>query len=258
MTATFHLDKFLSGHVFAFLFLFARLGSVIMLFPGVGESYVSPRMRLMFALSLCFLLMEPMLGRIPAPPEAIGDLFKMLSYEILIGLFFGTMLRIILSTLESAGAVIALQTGLSNATILNPSLAIQSTLASAMLSVTGVTLIFVTGLDQLLFRSLIGIYDVFPPGGTIMPGDMAQTIIQMTNHSFVLGIELSMPFLVMGLLMYIALGIMQKLLPQVQLFLVALPIQIWGGLALFGITIAGIMTVWLQYFNSFFDTFFGR
>jgi flagellar biosynthetic protein FliR len=255
---TFHLDKFLSGHVFGFLFIFARLGSAIMLFPGIGEAYVSARIRLMFALSLSFLLMEPLIGRIPAPPEAIGDLFKLLSYEVLIGLFFGTMLRLIMSTLESAGAVVALQTGLSNATILNPSLAIQSTLASALLSVTGVTLIFVTGLDHMLFRSLIAIYDVFPPGGVIMPGDMAQTVIQMTNKSFVLGIELAMPFLVMGLLMFVALGIMQKLLPNIQLFLVALPVQVWGGIALLGITLAGMMTIWLEYFNSFFDTFFGK
>jgi flagellar biosynthetic protein FliR len=255
---TFHLDKFLSGHVFAFLMIFSRIGSAMILFPGIGEPYVSARIRLLLAFSLSFLLMEPLLGRIPMPPEAIPDLFKMLGYEILIGLFFGTMLRMLLSALESAGAVIALQTGLSNAQVLNPSLAIQSTLASAFLSITGVTLIFVTGLDQVMFRSLIAIYDVFPPGGTPMPGDMAQTVIQMTNRSFVLGIELAMPFLIMGLLMFMALGIMQKLMPQVQLFLVALPVQIWGGLGLFGITLAGIMTIWLQYFGSFFNSFFEK
>lgn len=255
---TLHLEKFLSSHVFAYLFIFARFGSALILFPGIGESYVPVRVRLMFALALTLLLMEPLLGRIPMPPEAIGDMVKMISYEVMIGLFFGTMLRILMTTLETTGYVIALQTGLSNATILNPSLAIQSSLASALLSITGVVLIFVTGLDQIMFNSLVATYDVFPPGGVLIPGDMAQTVIQMTNRSFVLGIELSMPFLVMGLLMFMALGIMQKLMPQVQLFLVSLPVQIWGGLALFGITLASIMTIWLNYFGAFFENFFGR
>jgi len=255
---TLHLDKFLSGHVFAFVFIFARLGSILMLFPGIGESYVSPRIRLMLALTITFLLMGPLLPRIPVAPEAIPDLFQMIGYEIIVGLFFGTLLRLIMSTLESAGAVISLQTGLSNATILNPTLATQSPLASAFLSVIGVTLIFITGLDHLLLRSLVAIYDLFPPGGQLMPGDMAQSVIQLTNRSFVIGIELSMPFLVIGLLMYMALGIMQKLMPQVQLFLVALPVQIWGGLALTGLTVGAIMTYWLHYFDASIGSFFTR
>jgi len=253
-----HLDKFMSGHVFAFVFIFARIGSVIMLFPGLGESYVSPRMRLMFAFSLSFLLMEPLLGRVPMPPENIGELFRLLSYEIIIGLFFGTILRLLLSTLETAGSVISLQIGLSNATILNPALAIQSTLASAMLSVAGVTLLFITGLDHLLFRSLTALYEAFPPGGLVMAGDMTQTVIQMTNRGFVVGIELAMPFLVIGVLMYVALGIMQKLLPQVQLFIITLPLQIWGGLGLMAITFAGMLTIWLHYFDASIGALFTR
>jgi flagellar biosynthetic protein FliR len=137
-------------------------------------------------------------------------------------------------------------------------MATQSPLSTAMLSTVGATLIFVTGLDGMLLRSMVGIYDVFPPGGELMPGDMAQTVIQMTNRSFVLGIELAMPFFVMGLLMYMALGMIQKLLPQVQLFLVAMPIQIWGGLFLFSLTISGIMTFWLSYFDSTLAPFVGR
>lgn len=218
-----------------------------MLFPGIGESFVSPRFRLMFALAICLLLLEPMLPRIPAPPEAIPELIKMICYEIIIGLFFGTLLRFLLSTLEATGSVIAIQTGLSNATILSPALAIQSPLVNAFLSAIGVTLLFVSGMDAMLLRGVVSIYDVFPPGGVLMPGDMAQTVIQMANKSFTVGIELAMPFLVIGILMYVALGIMQKLMPQVQLFLIALPIQIWGGFALLSITIAGIMTIWLQY-----------
>ncbi len=198
------------------------------------------------------------MGRIPPPPDAMADLVKMLSYEIIIGLFFGTMLRLIMSVLENTGSVISLQMGLSNATILNPTLATQSPLTSALLSVSAVTLIFITGLDHLLFRSLMALYDAFPAGGSLMPGDMAQTIIQIMNRSFVIGIELAMPFLVIGLLMFIALGMMQKLMPQVQLFLITMPVQIWGGAILLSLTFAGILTIWLQYFNSSLDGFFGR
>jgi flagellar biosynthetic protein FliR len=247
---TLHLDKFLSGHVFGFTMIFSRLGSAMMLLPGIGESFVPQRSRLMLAFALSFLLMEPLLPRLPPPPESVSALAGMVGYEIMIGLFFGTLLRLLMSALETAGMVIGLQTGLSSATILNPTLAAQSPLPSAFLSMIGVVMIFVTGADHMLFRSLVALYDLFPPNGELMPGDMAQAIIQTVNKSFQVGIELAMPFFVIGLLMYVALGIMQKLLPQVQLFLVLMPVQIWGGLTLMAVTIAGIMTVWLRYFDA--------
>lgn len=255
---TLHLDKVLTGHVFGFMMVFARLGSAIMLLPGIGEVYVPQRSRLMFALALSFLLLEPLLGRLPPPPETIAGLVHSMGYEIIIGLFYGTLLRILVSALETTGMVISIQSGLSNATVLNPALAAQSPLPSAFLSVVGITLMFVTGLDHLLFRSLIALYDIFPPNGDIMPGDMSQVVIQAVNKSFMIGVELAMPFFIIGLLMYIALGIMQKLMPQVQLFLVILPVQVWGGLTLMGVTTAGIMTVWLRYFDTAVASFVNK
>lgn len=247
---SFNLDQALSGHVFAYLLVFTRLGTMLMLFPGIGEAYVPARVRLMFAMAICFLLVGPLLPRLPALPAQIPDLVTLLVIEAAIGIFFGTLLRLVVSALEAAGSIVGLQTGLSNATILNPALATQSPLPSAFLSVAGVTLLFVTGVDHLLMRSLVSIYDVFPPGDAPILGDMIQATIQAVNTSFVIGVQMAMPFFVMGLLMYVSMGIMQKLLPQVQLFLVALPAQIWGGLALLMFTITGILAVWLRYMDD--------
>lgn len=253
-----HLDKLLSGHVFGFLLIFSRFGAVLMLMPGIGESYVSPRLRMMLALSVSFLLMTPLMPIMPPPPGSIPDLVRLLGFEIVIGLFYGSLLRLIVSSLETAGSIIALQIGLSNAVILNPSQAVQSPLPSAFLSIAGVTLVFVSGLDHYLIRSLMQTYSIFPPGGVLMPGDMAQSFIHFVSRSFAFGIELAGPFLAGGLLMFLALGIMQKLMPQVQLFLVALPAQILGGMFLVSITIAGIMAAWLSYFDQSVGDFLER
>jgi flagellar biosynthetic protein FliR len=255
---SFNLDTFLSGHVFAYLMVFARVGTMMMLFPGIGETYVSPRIRMMFALSFTLLLTGPLLSRIPMPPSSISSLIGLIGYEIMIGIFFGTLLRILMSALETVGAIVSLQVGLSNATILNPILAIQSSLISAFMSIVGVTLIFASGLDHFLLRTIVSTYDLFPPGGEISPGDMSQSIIQTVDSSFTIGVELAMPFLVIGILMFTALGIMQKLMPQVQLFLVSLPLQIWGGIGLLGLTFAGIMTIWLEYVDTNVAALFTR
>jgi len=204
----------------------------------------------MLAFLVSFLLMEPLYARIPIPPNDIAQLTTLIAYEVIIGLFYGTFLRILMQVVETTGSIIAIQMGLSNATILNPTFGIQSALPSAFLSITGLVLLFLSGLDHVLFRSLVATYDLFPPGGSLDPGDMTQTIIHTINKSFIIGIELAMPFLVIGLLMYVALALMQRIMPQIQLFLVMLPVQIWGGFILLSLTVASIMTLWLHFMGN--------
>jgi flagellar biosynthetic protein FliR len=256
LSHSYNLDSFLSGHVFAFVLLLARIGSVIMLFPGIGEPYVARRTRLLFAAAICLLLLEPMQQRLPPLPTAPAALAQLLIYELIIGIFFGTLIRMINSALEAAGMIIGLSTGLSNAATLNPAQVTQSPLPSAMLSVIGLILIFESGLDHFLIRSAVSLYDLFPAGGRLMPGDMAQVIMKVANQSFTLGIEMAAPFLIMGLLLNAALGLLQRLLPQIQLFQLAIPLQIWGGLVLLALTTAGMMTVWLHAYDDAVTHFF--
>jgi flagellar biosynthetic protein FliR len=183
-------------------------------------------------------------------------LARLIAYEIIIGLFYGTLVRMVVGALESTGMIIGMQTGLSSATMMNPAMATQSTLPGAFLSTAGLVLIFITGLDHFLIHSMIGLYDIFPAGGTLMPGDMAQIVMHTANQSFILGIELSAPFLITGLLLYTTLGILQRLLPSVQLFMIAMPLEIWGGLFIMMLTVATILTLWLQYFDQAVGSFF--
>ncbi|MGE3623501.1 MAG: flagellar biosynthetic protein FliR [Bdellovibrionales bacterium] len=252
------LDKLLTGQVFALLFIFCRVSPVVLLLPGFGETYVSPRMRGTFGLIISFLLIGPLMPIIPSPPAGIPDMVKLLGIEIGIGIFFGSVVRLIMSTLETIGFIIALQTGLSNATVFNPALATQSSLPSAFMSVAGLVLIFATGLDHLMLRSVAATYELFPPGIALPFGDMAQSFGQSLSRSFRIGIELASPFLLTGTLIVVAMGMMQKLMPQVQLFLVMLPVQIYGGLFLLMITIATIMELWMIYFSQTINAFFSR
>ncbi len=247
---TVNLDAQLSGHVFPFLMIFMRLGAAIMLFPGIGEAYVTPRIRLMFALVLSLLLMPVLMPLIPKMPETVTGLVYLIVVEAFIGIFVGSVLRLLVSAIETAGAIIAVQVGLSNAMILNPAQAMQSALPSAFLGAVGVTLLFITGLDHLMLRGLLHIYELFPPGGQLMTDDMTHAYIKMVSKSFLVGVEIAAPFLVIGLLLFTALGFMQRMVAQVQLFLVALPVQIIAGMALFAATMGMMLSVWLRFFDS--------
>jgi flagellar biosynthetic protein FliR len=247
---TLHLGQQLSGHVFPFMLVFTRLGAAMMLFPGIGESFVTPRIRLLFALLMSLLLFPVLMPDLPPAPDAIASLFRLIAQEALIGVFFGSFLRFLVSAIETSGAIIAVQMGLSNAMILNPTQGAQSALPSAFLSMAAVTILFMTGLDHFLLRALADTYSLFPAKATLVAGDMTQSIVHTMSSSFAVGLELAAPFLVIGLMLYVALGFVQRLVPQVQLFLVVLPLQIWGSLLLFAAVVGVMLTVWLHYFDE--------
>jgi len=229
-----------------------------MMFPGIGETFVPARVRMMFALIFTFMVMPVLLPMVPALPPQIPDMALLLIKEIFIGLFFGTVMRLLMDIVATMGSIIAMEIGLSNAMILNPSLASQSALPSAFLSTAGLALVFVTGLDELLFRAVMDTYKVFPMGGAFFMSDMVQAFVHLFGESFMLGVQLAMPFMVAGLLFYAVLGVMQKTMPQVQLFLVVIPVQIVGGLFIFMMVLSIALGVWLKFFDQTIGSLFIR
>jgi flagellar biosynthetic protein FliR len=245
---TLDLSAYLSGHVFQFMLVFTRLGAGLMMFPGIGESFVSPRIRLLFALSMTLILYPVLMSQLPEMPTDIPKLFALMAGEALIGVFFGAIMRLLINILETAGAVISIQTGLSNAMILNPTLAQQSALPSVFLGIAGVTALFSSGLDHLLLEALLRTYQLFPVGNFLPPGDIVQTYVRLITQSFAIGVQIAAPFLIIGLLLMVALGFMQRLMSQVQLFLIVVPVQILGGLLLIATTLAVTLQIWLRFF----------
>jgi flagellar biosynthesis protein FliR len=222
-----------------------------MLLPGFGEVYV--RYRLLFALIFSGLLLPvlaPVLPRLPASP---AELVLVLGGELVIGVFIGTMTRLILAALQIAGQIVSLQMGLSNAQVFNPMEASQDSIPSAFYAVLGVLLIFITNTHHLMLRGLVDSYAVFVPGHLPPVEDLSQTVAHAVAASFRLGIEMAAPFIVLGTVFFVGLGLIARLVPQLQVLFVTQPLQIMGGLLLMGLIAATGMGWFLQVFTQQFQ-----
>ncbi|MBI3709260.1 MAG: flagellar biosynthetic protein FliR [Proteobacteria bacterium] len=119
-------------------------------------------------------------------------------------------------------------------------------------------LIFVTDTHHLMLRALVDSYQVFRPGAALPIGDFAEATTRVVAESFLLAVKISAPFIVMGLVGFVALGFLQRLMPQVQVFFVATPLQIAFGLLGLALTTAAVMTVFLDGFESVLGLFIVR
>jgi flagellar biosynthetic protein FliR len=244
------LQALIAGNLFAWLLVFSRVGTAFTVLPVFGDQFVPTQVRLLLALVVSVIVTPVLAPHLPAEPNSVLALFVLISGEILVGLFIGSLPRLMFSALEVAGMIIAMQTGLSNAFVFNPALATQGSLPGSLMSWLALLLIMITNMHHMLLLAVIDSYDLFKPGAPLPIGDMAHTVTHLVSQSFLIGVQMASPFLATGLVFALALGIMSRLAPQMQVFFVFMSAQIAYGLFLFGLTVAAMMTFWLGHFES--------
>ncbi len=238
---------FLPALAAAFLLVFARIGTMLMLLPGLGEQNISSRMRLTAALVLAAVLLPLHRSAYHIDTSALAPVIVLLVEEILIGAMLGLTARLTISALEVAGAVIAQQLGLGFVTAVDPTQGEQGAIVGNFLTMLGITLVFATDMHHLVIAALNDSYTLFAPGEVPAVGDAAALVTRIVAGAFRIGIQLSAPFLVFGLMFNIGLGVLSRLMPQMQVFFVALPLSILLGLMFLVLVIGAMMGVFLDY-----------
>ena len=246
----------LSGVVLTYLLVFSRVGAMMMLLPGVGTMGVPSRVRLVLALAVALALTPTVENLYPAAvPQTTIGLVILIGQEITAGVLVGAMAAVIMSALQVAGFLIASQIGLSYAQTLDPTQNTQGAVVGNFLTLLGTVMIFATDLHHLAIGAIAGSYRMLPPGGHLPTGDMAQLVIRLVSSSFALGFQLAAPFLVFGFAVYAALGILAKLMPQLQVFFVAVPINILCGFVIMLAMLGSMITLFLTYYTNSMGTF---
>jgi flagellar biosynthetic protein FliR len=247
---TIHLAA-LSGLVLVYLLAFARVAGMIMLLPAIGDMGVPSTVRLSLAVAVT-LVFAPAIAHVypQAEPRSILALGLMVGQEALCGILVGSMARIIVSALTTAGYLIATQTGLAMAQSIDPSMHEQGAVVGNFFALLGTVLIFATDLHHLAIGAIQGSYTLLPPGGVLPTADMAELALRLVSGSFMLGLQLAAPFIVFGFAVNAATGILARLMPQLQIFFIAMPINILAGFLLMMLLIGSMMTVFLNYFAT--------
>jgi flagellar biosynthetic protein FliR len=241
----------LSGSMLVYMLVFARVGAMVMLLPNIGENGIPARVRLVLALAISFVLAPTVMNQYPQDaPASTMALSILIAKETTIGILVGTMARIITSALNVAGYLIATQTGLAYAQTLDPTQGEQGAVLGNFLSILGVLMLFLTNLHHLAIGAIAGSYRMMPPGAALPFADMAQLTISLVSGSFALGFQLAAPFLVFGFAVYAGLGILARLMPQLQIFFVAVPINIVCGFLILLAMLGAMMTIFVNYYAT--------
>jgi len=160
------------------------------------------------------------------------------------------MATIIMSALSVAGMIISTQTGLAYAQLLNPTMGDSEPVLANFLTLLGGMMIFATNLHHLAIGAIQGSYTLIPPGAALPTGDLAELTVRLVSGSFALGVQLAAPFLLFGFAVNASIGLLARLMPQLQVFFIAMPINILAGFLIIMLLIGTMMTVFLNYYGT--------
>lgn len=237
--------------------IFARIGAVLMMLPGIGESYVPPRIRLSLALVVSLALWPVLANLLPALPVSVGGMAGWIIREVIVGLMIGALLRGFTTALSTAGEIVALQTTLAFAQTANPMQAQPGATLAAFLMLLGTTLVFATNTHHLFIAGLVGSYELIAPTRPLVTGDFAELAIRTLGDAFMLGVQLSAPLLVFALIFNIASGLIGRVMPQFQVFFAAAPLSIILGLSVFALSLGVMGTVFIDRYRALARIFAG-
>ena len=233
-----------------FVLVFARVGAMVMLLPGFGESNIPARVKLSIALLLTLIILPLHRNAYHVDLSSISSLGVLMVHELIIGIVLGATARVTLSALNVAGSVIAQQLGLGFVTAVDPTQGQQGQIIGNFLTILGLTLLFATDSHYLVIAALSESYRIFSPGEIMPTGDVAALATSAFSAAFKIGLQLSAPVLVFGLVFNIGLGVLARLMPQMQVYFVGVPLSIMVGFLIFAVVLAAMMNTYFDYFNG--------
>ncbi len=216
-----------------------RVGAVMALLPAFGEQAVPQRVKLVLALAFTAIT-APAVASDVAPFR--GMLALPLATEVVAGLVVGLGLRLCIFALQIAGAMAAQATSLSQ--LFAGSGAEPQAAIGHLLLMAGLALAVAGGLHVRAAELIILSYDVMPAGQ--MPGaaDLADWGLARIAHAFALGFSLAAPFTIASLIYNLAIGVINRAMPQLMVSLVGAPALTLGGLVLLAIAAPLALVIW--------------
>ena len=235
------------------LLITTRMSSMFILSPVLGRQSIPNAAKIGMS-----VLTAMMLINVVPPPEIypfnnLPALLAAVALELLVGLVMGFGVILFFNIVYTAGHVIDMQIGFSMAQVFDQTLGGQAPVAGSLLNLVLMLCFISTGGIPNLVNMLSRTFEVIPPGAAIFPAGIAYTALESFTTCFILSLNVSMPLIASALLAEIALGIIVRTAPQMNVFVIGIPIKVIIGLVMLVMTIPVFVTLTGNLFDMMYE-----
>ena len=228
--------------------VFCRVGACLMLMPGFSSARVPARIRLFIALGASLAVMPLAQADVARALTSAGPagLPRLVILEVCVGAAIGALARLCFLALETLAMAMSMATGLTVA--FSPPLEGDEQLPTfAAFLMFGVTaLFFIAGLHGEALRAILRSYASMPPGSVFSTRAALSEVAGQLQAAFLVALQVASPFLIFAVVINLAFGLINKMVPQVPIYFVGVPFTLLGGLALLYATERPIVSIFID------------
>ncbi|MBP7249721.1 MAG: flagellar type III secretion system protein FliR, partial [Selenomonas sp.] len=238
-------------HAAVFLLMLTRCSGIFMIAPFFGSLNIPVTIRAAaaFAFTLVLFPVVDGLGTVAAPPSVWAFAGSVLA-ELFIGWLIGFVAYVCFSAIHMAGKVMDMQVGFAVVNVMDPTSGQQIPLIGSILYNLGIIVFLVTNGHHVIITALAESFRMVPLAAMQPNLSLTMLLVDFTNGIFVTGMKIAMPVTFAILLVNVALGILARTMPQMNIFVVGIPLQLMVGV--------GVLSMLLPFYVMFLDVLFNE
>jgi flagellar biosynthetic protein FliR len=236
--------------VIFFALVLSRVAGIFSAIPVFGGRTIPLHVKVVIIMMITLVCFPALSITAPVIPTDAFTLALLVMREVMVGITLGFVTRIIFSAVEFSGQIIGMQMGFTISSIIDPSQGTQTQIMSVMQTLLATLLFLSMNIHHLFIRTIVDSFRIVPLGAWQMNAEIISFLVKGTSEIFILGIRLAAPVMVALLLVSVTLGIMARAFPQMNIFMISMPLNIGIGFIVLGLTLTIFFHVLTAAFGS--------
>jgi len=233
-----------------FFLCLARVVALVAAIPAFTGSQIAGRLKIGLAVASTLLLFPAMAPYTPKAALTLTELGLLIVNEVLLGVMIGLVTQMVFAAISFGGTVIGYQMGFAAANIFDPQTTQQLSLMSQFVNILALLAFLALDMHHFFFRAIVDSYALLPPGTLDFSRGAVQELIRLASHMFVLGVKFSAPVLALLLIANLVLGILARVFPQLNVFMLSFPLNIGIAFLVIGLTLGATFSVLRREFDT--------
>ncbi len=225
------------------LICLSRIAAILASMPVFGTNMVPGRVKVTLAVMLSVLVYPVVETKINIVNFSTVYMGLLMANEVILGVMLGFVSRLIFTAVEFGGTVVGYQMGFAAANVYDPQNQRQVSLMSQFQNVFAILVFLAIDGHHLFLRTMVDSYELIPPGLLDLSGPAVPYIVELMGYMLILAVRFSAPVLAVLLLSGLILGIMSRVFPQMNVFLLSFPINIGLSFIITGLTMSVVISL---------------
>lgn len=241
---------------YGLLLIFLRVAAVVFSAPVLDSASIPVVFKAGLALSVSILLLPVVAVDVHVGQLHLIPLVIAVVSEVAIGVAIGLSAKLLFTGIQLAGQISGFQMGFAVANVVDPTTSLQIPILAQFYNLTAMLVFLAINAHHMFFAALVDCFNVIPPLSLPISSQLVGFMMNMTADMFVVAIKVGAPLIAVMLIVSVGLGLMARTVPQIHIFIVAMPMKILVGMAMLMVVMPYLTAYLIDLFSSYRETLY--